>query len=219
MQITGIYAITARETGKCYVGSARDIVKRWKQHKGLLRAGKHYCDPLQEDWQLVGEGGFEFTILQECSPGSVCKAEQKWGRKLKNVLYNEPIIRSQWFDPDYRIMMSAAAKRRAETVEGRAQLKAARAQRKDYSMMSYARSCRKSRSNGQKLWTPDDDAYLRGHWASDGMVVCATTLVRSPASVRIRANKLNISAKGSEGFRERMRIVALNREAKKRSGM
>ena len=76
MQITGVYAIRVRETGKCYVGSARDIVLRWAQHKSLLRRGKHYCTPLQEEWQRVSEGGFEFTVLEECSSGSVCKVEQ-----------------------------------------------------------------------------------------------------------------------------------------------
>ena len=38
---SGIYKITCIENHKFYIGSSKDIEKRWRQHKNTLRLNKH----------------------------------------------------------------------------------------------------------------------------------------------------------------------------------
>lgn len=61
----GIYAITHIASGKVYVGSSANIQKRWSQHRGDLRKGRHKNPHLQAAWSLYGETAFEFTVLEE----------------------------------------------------------------------------------------------------------------------------------------------------------
>lgn len=61
---SGIYAIVNTLTQDRYIGSSGDIAMRHKQHKGLLRQGKHYARLLQEAWNSYGEEAFEFVILE-----------------------------------------------------------------------------------------------------------------------------------------------------------
>lgn len=61
---SGIYAIVNILTQDQYIGSSSDIIARLKQHKGLLRQGKHYAKLLQEAWNSYGEEVFQFVILE-----------------------------------------------------------------------------------------------------------------------------------------------------------
>lgn len=62
--ICGIYSITA-PNGKRYIGLSKDIETRWRQHLRELREGSHHNVHLQCAWNLYGEDGFEFIVLQE----------------------------------------------------------------------------------------------------------------------------------------------------------
>lgn len=64
---SGIYLIRNVESGKCYVGSAVNIRRRWNLHLHQLRGGKHHSIKLQRAWDLYGEGSFLLQVVVICS--------------------------------------------------------------------------------------------------------------------------------------------------------
>lgn len=71
----GIYAIE-HLSGKCYVGSASNISKRWSRHRADLRLGKHRNLHLQAAWDRDGEAAFTFRILEITE--DLTAREQHW---------------------------------------------------------------------------------------------------------------------------------------------
>lgn len=76
--IPGIYQILNRVTGKCYIGSAVNIRKRWNCHKTYLRKGDHHSRKLQSSWNKHGEEAFEIVVLQECDVEGLLPVEQMY---------------------------------------------------------------------------------------------------------------------------------------------
>ena len=64
----GIYLIRCVPTEKIYVGSSKDIQRRWEKHRQLLRKGSSPCTLLQRAWSKYGEQKFEFEIVEGCAP-------------------------------------------------------------------------------------------------------------------------------------------------------
>lgn len=60
----GIYKITSKIDGKIYIGSSDDIVRRWRDHKSLLRRSCHHSKYLQYAWNKHGEENFIFEVLE-----------------------------------------------------------------------------------------------------------------------------------------------------------
>lgn len=56
--ISGVYSIQNNVSGKMYVGSSKDIYRRWKEHKRYLNNHKHHSMDLQNDWDKQGEKDF-----------------------------------------------------------------------------------------------------------------------------------------------------------------
>jgi len=73
-KIAGIYAITNKVNGKKYIGYSESILKRWDNHKYLLRRDLGHCTHLQSTWNIYGEKNFEFSIL-EILPDNLTKQE------------------------------------------------------------------------------------------------------------------------------------------------
>lgn len=61
--MTGIYKITNRMNGKCYIGQSVDIKKRWVQHIG--NTGRD-SNPMYLDFKKFGIDNFDFEVLEEC---------------------------------------------------------------------------------------------------------------------------------------------------------
>lgn len=61
--LSGIYQIENRTNGKRYVGSAANLVKRWRQHLQALRRGDHHNRHLQRAFDKHGEDAFEVSLL------------------------------------------------------------------------------------------------------------------------------------------------------------
>ena len=72
----GIYAIKNIVNGKRYIGSAKNISRRWSTHKLLLNKGMHYNSHLQSTWNKYGENNFEFYILLKCKKDELIENEQ-----------------------------------------------------------------------------------------------------------------------------------------------
>lgn len=74
-----IYQIKNKANGKCYVGSAAQVNKRWNSHRSLLNKGSHHSPALQRAWVKYGSNEFEFAILEQVVDAQgVIAREQHW---------------------------------------------------------------------------------------------------------------------------------------------
>lgn len=74
---SGVYMIECEPTGKRYVGSSKNIHRRWQQHRCAMRKGISSCVILQNAWCSYGEQSFRFSVLQVCEPDELEAEEQK----------------------------------------------------------------------------------------------------------------------------------------------
>lgn len=79
---SGVYVITS-SSGKQYVGSAVNFDKRFREHIGALRKGKHKNCLLQNAWNKYGESNFTFSKIRLCEPEYLLIHEQRFIDKLK----------------------------------------------------------------------------------------------------------------------------------------
>lgn len=85
--MSGIYKITNIVNSKYYVGSSKDIHKRFEQHVHNLRLNKHCNQKLQHAWNKYGENNFVFEIIEECEIQKLYEREQYY-LDLNNNGYN-----------------------------------------------------------------------------------------------------------------------------------
>ena len=74
----GIYKITNRVNGKCYIGQSQDIATRFREHRYLLRQNKYGNRKIQNAWNKYGEENFIFEILEECMIEELDEKEIKY---------------------------------------------------------------------------------------------------------------------------------------------
>lgn len=73
---SGVYIVKNKITGDIYVGSSKDLVARWNQHRYTLRHKKGQNELLQGAWDKYGEKEFEFKILALVPPNKLVEIEQ-----------------------------------------------------------------------------------------------------------------------------------------------
>lgn len=81
MKISGVYKITNLETNDCYVGSSKDIKKRWANHKCPSQWKYKPNSKLYIDFQKYGLDKFIFEIVEETD--NLKEREQYWIDLLK----------------------------------------------------------------------------------------------------------------------------------------
>lgn len=64
MTTAGVYAIVNTETSDMYVGSAINIVRRWRRHTYDLRKNIHACRHLQNAYYKYGADAFDWEIVE-----------------------------------------------------------------------------------------------------------------------------------------------------------
>ena len=75
---SGIYQIqSAFKPWRCYVGSAKNISKRWKEHLYRLRKGNHHSRHLQRHYNKYGESDLQFSVLERCTVEMLLEIETK----------------------------------------------------------------------------------------------------------------------------------------------
>lgn len=79
----GIYCIKNKINGKIYIGSSKNLIKRWKTHQTQLKKNKHHCIYLQRAWNKYGSDAFEFQIIEYTKIQQLFNREQYWIDKLK----------------------------------------------------------------------------------------------------------------------------------------
>lgn len=80
---SGIYKITNMVTNKFYIGSTKDIDKRWYDHKRELSMNIHINPKLQYSWNHHGEDKFLFEMIEEVEEDNLIEREQYYLDSLK----------------------------------------------------------------------------------------------------------------------------------------
>lgn len=92
---SGIYAIICTKTGRRYIGSAANLLKRWNTHRSYLKRGDHQNSFLQRAWNKYGSENFSFEILELISESSrLIEVEQSWLDKSDNLFNARKIAHS-----------------------------------------------------------------------------------------------------------------------------
>lgn len=90
-KISGIYKIINKIDGKYYVGSSKNIYKRWNAHIRNLNKKCHSNDYLQNAWNKYGKDAFEFILVETTTEKNTFLIEQKYldiAKQEQNKSYN-----------------------------------------------------------------------------------------------------------------------------------
>lgn len=110
--ISGIYEIRNLVSLKKYIGSSKDIKRRWSRHRTQLNKGQHSNRHLQNAYYKYGCDSFEWVIVLECESSDLLVQEQKriddWPF---DMLYNivkevDDNLRSFWGDSESKFRQS-----------------------------------------------------------------------------------------------------------------
>ena len=87
-KIPGVYKITNTITGDFYIGSSKDVKKRWNEHKWPSAWNKQTNSQLYQDMQKYGIDKFVFEVIEEAEPDKLKEAEQQFIETLKPTYNN-----------------------------------------------------------------------------------------------------------------------------------
>ena len=86
-KISAVYKITNAITGDFYIGSSKDVKRRWAAHKCPSRWKQYPNNPMYQDMQKYGVDNFEFQIIAEVEEDKLKEKEQEFIETLKPI-YN-----------------------------------------------------------------------------------------------------------------------------------
>ena len=98
-KISGVYKIENIITGDFYIGSSKNVKRRWAAHKSPSKWSKCPNNPLYQDMQKYGVDKFDFQILENVEPERLKETEQQFIETLKPT-YNSN--RAKGFDFERR---------------------------------------------------------------------------------------------------------------------
>lgn len=75
--ISGIYKITSKSQGKCYIGSSIHIRKRWASHRCCLKNNNHNNQYLQNIYNKYGMDDLIFEVVMTCEPEELLVYEEE----------------------------------------------------------------------------------------------------------------------------------------------
>lgn len=78
--MTGIYKITNKIDGKCYIGQSVNVQARWRKHKVVANQlnGRDCDKPLYRAIRKYGIENFDFKIIEECPKEQLNEREIFW---------------------------------------------------------------------------------------------------------------------------------------------
>jgi group I intron endonuclease len=75
--LSGIYKIQSIcKPDRVYIGSAKNIYRRWNEHKNKLQNNKHHSNKLQRHYNKYGKNDLDFKILLLCNIDKLLVKEQ-----------------------------------------------------------------------------------------------------------------------------------------------
>lgn len=78
----GIYKITKKENGKCYIGQSNNCERRFKEHQ---TKGESSRIPIDIAIQKYGKDAFTYEIIEECSIEELNQKEQYWIKYYNSI--------------------------------------------------------------------------------------------------------------------------------------
>jgi hypothetical protein len=92
--VTGIYKITCKINSKSYVGQARNIKARIKQHlrSSISPAAKDYGVPFHAAIRKYGIENFDITVLEICEADELNAKERFWIKTLRTYIHFEDSV-------------------------------------------------------------------------------------------------------------------------------
>ena len=76
-KISAVYKIVNEVTGDFYVGSSKDVKRRWTEHKSPSEWKRKSNNPMYKDMQKYGVDKFRFQILVPVMPEYLKQVEQE----------------------------------------------------------------------------------------------------------------------------------------------
>ena len=73
---SGVYKIENLVDNKVYIGSSKNILKRFARHKNQLHKNLHHCSYLQNAYNKYGKEKFRFSVIEYCSIEDLLCKEQ-----------------------------------------------------------------------------------------------------------------------------------------------
>ena len=87
-KISAVYKIVNTVTGDFYVGSSKNVKKRWAAHKEPSRWERCPSNQLYSDFQKYGVENFRFQILAPVMPECLTQVEQEFIEMLQPTYNN-----------------------------------------------------------------------------------------------------------------------------------
>lgn len=87
-KISGVYKIINAVTGDFYIGSSKDVKRRWACHKCESTWKQHQNNPMYLDMKRYGLDSFDFQVIAEVEVDKLKETEQQFIEKLKPT-YND----------------------------------------------------------------------------------------------------------------------------------
>ena len=87
-KICAVYKITNTITGDFYIGSSKDVKKRWAEHKCQSKWNEQPNSQLYKDMKKYGLNNFVFQILAEVEEAFLKETEQEFIEELKPTYNN-----------------------------------------------------------------------------------------------------------------------------------
>ena len=88
MKISAVYKITNTVTGDFYIGSSKDVKRRWRAHKCPSSWKRFPNNQMYQDMRKYGVEKFDFEVIEEAEEGKLKETEQKF-IELLNPTYNQ----------------------------------------------------------------------------------------------------------------------------------
>ncbi len=102
---SGIYQIRCTKNNQKYIGQAKNIDVRWKQHVKELDDNEHHNYRLQNDWNKYGKKAFKFSIIEVCRVSELDEREAIWIEKRGQYNIVKPRIK-WWYGLEERIIFA-----------------------------------------------------------------------------------------------------------------
>ena len=87
-KISGVYKITNTITGDFYIGSSKNVKRRWESHKCPSRWNQCPNKQLYKDMRKYGVDKFVFEVIEEVEVDSLKEMEQQFIETLKPTYNN-----------------------------------------------------------------------------------------------------------------------------------
>jgi group I intron endonuclease len=101
---SGIYRIFNKVTRDFYIGSSKNILRRFYQHNSGIRRKNHFNKAINKHLQEQNPEDFEFEILEYCEPFELKEREGKYFEAY-NPTYNRNNAYSSTNKTHHRISM------------------------------------------------------------------------------------------------------------------